>query len=525
MINLPEKNFNEVYEYAKEFWDSLVRETPMSEGSLLGLPHPYVCAGGFFKELYYWDSYFAIMGLSVQGGNGLIKDMVEDFFYLMETYGIIPNGNRTDYLSRSQPPYLSSMIKEVFKYTQDRKWLEKAFQVAKREYHEVWLTDGHLTSTNLSRYYDKNTTYDKRAVKTLKKGICYLAAAEAGWDYSPRFHKALQLNPIDLNSNLYRYERDFALFAQILGEEKEAETWENKATQRRKKVSQLMWDENEGLFYDYNYVKEKKTKYKTVATVHPLWSGLASQAQAQRLSKNISLFDQPGGLSVCDQAYGEKDVQWNYPNGFAMTEYYAVKGIKDYEYDELASELAYKWLKLNVDIFKETGKLWEKYNVVKRNLEAPARYPMQEGIAFNNGVFAALIGKVIIGLDYDIATRQIVLQPSIPEAWSGKDLSIAFSSYLVPWSIKVEVNNSLKSKGQFILKVDSKRDLGSTVIYLPLPKKSGGACLYDGNQRIGEKDFVKIVVSKGDKRRYFKVNLKSLTSKKLKVTSEGKKAQ
>lgn len=428
----PER-FNQLYEYVENQWDVLTRFTPEDKDTLLALPYAYIVPGGIFEEMFYWDSYFTILGLAVQGRNELVKNMVDNFLYLMETYGIIPNANRTYYLSRSQPPYLTSMIKEVLKFDWDEDWLRKAFRVAEREYHEVWLTEGHITPTSLSRYYDQIKEGDPPC------GIHHPAECESGWDRSPRFIEALNLNPIDLNCNLYRYEKDFAIFSHILGKGEDSKEWEEKALLRKNKIDKYMWDEREGFFYDYDYTKDKKTKYKTLASFQTLFSGLAGQEQAEKLVRNLSLFNQTGGLSISDHDYGITNMQWNYPAGWASTQWIVIKGLKNYGYHQLASDLTYKWLKLNVEIFEKTGKMWEKYNVVDRDLKVEERYSMQEGFGWTNGIFAALIGRIIFGLDYDIEKRQLRFQPCVPTEWKQKKLSITFSNYLLSGEIKIEL--------------------------------------------------------------------------------------
>ncbi|HTP70314.1 MAG TPA: trehalase family glycosidase [Dongiaceae bacterium] len=126
---------------------------------LLYLEHPYVVPGGRFNEMYGWDSYFIIRGLVQAGKLELARGMIENFFFEIDHYGSILNANRTYYLSRSQPPFLTSMILSVYNAQKsqgkaDRAWLERAYAYAVRD-HAMWNTDPHLAGdTALSRYYD-----------------------------------------------------------------------------------------------------------------------------------------------------------------------------------------------------------------------------------------------------------------------------------------------------------------------------------------------------------------------------------
>ena len=126
---------------------------------LLYLPSKYVVPGGRFNEMYGWDSYFIIRGLVRDNRIELARGMVENFFFEIEHYGAVLNANRTYYLTRSQPPFLTSMILAVYEAQkaaghEDRAWLEKAYGYAARDY-SLWTREPHLAgSTGLSRYYD-----------------------------------------------------------------------------------------------------------------------------------------------------------------------------------------------------------------------------------------------------------------------------------------------------------------------------------------------------------------------------------
>jgi alpha,alpha-trehalase len=131
----------------------------LSAQGLLYLEHPYVVPGGRFNEMYGWDSYFIIRGLVRDGRVDLARGMVENFFFEIANYGEILNANRSYYLSRSQPPFLTSMIFSVYDAQkaeghEDLAWLEKAYGYAVRD-HDMWTREPLLAGdTGLSRYYD-----------------------------------------------------------------------------------------------------------------------------------------------------------------------------------------------------------------------------------------------------------------------------------------------------------------------------------------------------------------------------------
>lgn len=380
-------------EYIADYWPKLTRYHPKDDESLLGLPHRYLVPAfeeGHefdFNELYYWDSYFMMQGLLDEQHKDLVIGMVENLLYTFERFKIIPNASRTYLMGRSQPPFLTSFILDIYKtYKLDKRWLKRAIKIAQAEYHSVWMgknkPNARLVHDGLSRYYDINYLND-------------LAEAESGWDYTPRFnHKALNYLPIDLNSLLYKYEKDFAYVERLLGNEGEAEKWDAAANQRRIAINKLMWSELKGLYFDYNYAKEHKGSVSSLAAYYPMWAGMVDERQAARLASSLKKFEQKGGLAttdgmqVGDLVPGAMPTQWAYPNGWAPLQYIVVKGLQKYGYEEDARRIAMKWLKTNLNWYNKHGVFLEKYNVVQPN-KPPAKgvYPSQTGFGWTNSVF------------------------------------------------------------------------------------------------------------------------------------------
>jgi alpha,alpha-trehalase len=380
-------------EYIKGYWPKLTRFHPKDDETLVGLPHRYLVPAyeeGHefdFNELYYWDSYFMIQGLMDEEHKDLVVGMLENLLFTFERFKIIPNASRTYLMGRSQPPFLTSFILDVYKaYKLDKRWLKRAVKIAQAEYRIVWMgkakPNARQVHDGLSRYYDINYLHD-------------LAEAESGWDYTPRFnHKALNYLPIDLNSLLYKYEKDFAYAERLFGNEEEATKWDEAANHRRMTVNKLMWSEFKGLYYDYNYVKEHKGSVSSLASYYPLWAGMVDERQAARLATSLKKFEQRGGLATTDALQvsnlvpGGMPTQWAYPNGWAPLHFLVVKGLQKYGYEEEAREIAMKWLKTNLIWFDKHGVFLEKYNVVQPN-KPPAKgaYPSQTGFGWTNSVF------------------------------------------------------------------------------------------------------------------------------------------
>jgi len=388
--------------YIANYWTKLERYNPKDEASLIGLPKPYLVPSYAedhefdYNELYYWDSYFMVQGfLHDPSRKELVMGILEDLAGLFKRFGIIPNGSQLYYLSRSHPPLLTSFILDVYDaYQPGDRWLKEMIDVAKAEYRTVWMgkrkPNARLVYEGLSRYYDFNYLHD-------------LTEAESGWDYTPRFNrKALDYLPVDLNAFLYRYEMDFARAALIADNSKEAATWEAAANKRTRAMERLMWDEGRGEYFDYNYVKERRSLVDSLATYAPMWAGMVNESQAKALVKSLRRFEAQGGLATTDKLPlshyrpGAIPTQWAYPNGWAPLHFMVIKALQRYGYKDEAERIATKWLRTNVDWFTHHGVFLEKYNVVDPD-KPPAKgvYPSQTGFGWTNAVFERLCQEFV----------------------------------------------------------------------------------------------------------------------------------
>lgn len=393
-------------DYIAAYWPKLERFHPKDDDSLLGVPKPYLVPAyeeGHefdFNELYYWDSYFMVQGMFDDQHRELVEGIFEDLTSLLDRFGVIPNASRTYLTGRSQPPLLTSLIFDIYNtYNPGQKWLEKAISHAKDEYQTVWMgtakPHARQVYQGLSRYYDINMTHD-------------LAEAESGWDYTPRFNRhALNYLPVDLNALLYKYEMDFARAARIFDDKREAAKWEQTADARKQTMNKLMWDQGKGLFYDYNYVKEKRGSVSSLAAYFPMWAGMVDGRQAAAMVKALRRFEEKGGLATTDASPldplgkylpGAMPTQWAHPNGWAPLHFMVIKGLQRYGYHQDARRIAMKWLRTNLRWYNEHGVFLEKYNVVAPE-KPPLKgvYPSQTGFGWTNAVFERLCQEYIDG--------------------------------------------------------------------------------------------------------------------------------
>ena len=342
--------------YIDKYWTKVQRLHPQDDESLLGLPKPYLVPSyrektGFdYNELYYWDSYFMIQGMLDNPHQELITGILEDLETLFKRFKVIPNASRTYLTGRSQPPFLTSFIFDLYQqFDLGKPWLKENIEVAKQEYTAVWMgikkPNERQVFRGLSRYYDINYLHD-------------LAEAESGWDMTPRFdRRALNFLPVDLNALLYKYETDFARAARLFDDKREAAQWDDAARVRQAAMNELMWDRTRGLYYDYNYVKEKRSSVNSLATYFPMWAGMVDDKQAAILVKNLRRFENKGGLATTDArplgqfVLGSMPTQWAYPNGWAPLHFVVVKALERYGYHQDARRIAMKWLKTNLQWF------------------------------------------------------------------------------------------------------------------------------------------------------------------------------
>lgn len=393
-------------EYIAGYWQRLERFHPKDDESLLGLPNKYLVPAHEeghefdFNEMYYWDSYFMVQGMLDAEHKDLVVGILENLLHMYKRFKVIPNASRTYLMGRSQPPFLSTFIWDVFDaYDMSDKWLKGAIETAEAEYRTVWMGEAkpnaRMVYQGLSRYYDINYLND-------------LAEAESGWDMTTRFgRKALNYVPADLNALLYKYEMDFARYYRYIKDARTAAKWEVEAEHRAKTMRKLMWSNLRGYYFDYNFAKERRGTVSSLAGFYPMWAGMVDQKQAEHMAKSIRRFEQRGGLATTDGQVvqqmipgaivpGTLPVQWSYPNGWAPLQFIVIKGLMRYGYQDDARRIAMKWLRNNLNWFNEHGLFLEKYNVVSPG-KPPAKglYPSQTGFGWTNAVFEYLCKEFI----------------------------------------------------------------------------------------------------------------------------------
>ncbi len=292
------------------------------------------------------------------------------------------------------------------------------------------MSEPHLTDTGLNRYID----LDKNVCKSVPDTVHHRGIAESGWDNTPRFGDDItNILPVDLNCLLYQYEVDLEQFYRILGKYDDSTIWKKRANKRKKLIEAYFWDDECKFYRDYDI--KNKTFIQNVplslSSYLPLWCGISDQTQAQDCVNKLSLFEKDHGLTTCIEGYSD-NTQWNYPVGWAPLHWFVLIGLRKYDFNNEALRITMKWLRLIAHKFVETGVIREKYNVVDPDARLPGRYGPQRGFGWTNGVFVALLIRVIFGLDYELLETTPRWNPILPLDWRGKNCELYLPSY--PWS-------------------------------------------------------------------------------------------
>ena len=408
-------------EYIESMWGALTRRSSTAYSTLIPLPEQFIVPGGRFGEIFYWDSYFTMLGLRAARKTELLEGMIKNFAYLIDSFGFIPNGNRTYFLSRSQPPFFSLML-ELWAEEKGEEVLVRYLPQLEKEYafwmegeealraggpngvrHVVRLPGGEI----LNRYWDECDTPRPEGYKTdldlanraggPQPGLFrhLRAGAESGWDFSSRWLRdgrnlqsihTTDLAPVDLNCLLLHLERTLARARTGFGDGEQAAHYRRRAGQREEAIQRYLWNRELGCFADFDLVLGAPGTSVTAAMVYPLFFQVATPDQARQTAVLLeNHFLRPGGILT---TLAHTDLQWDAPNGWAPLQWMAYRALVHYGHDDLAGRIRKNWMGAVETGYARTGKLTEKYNVVDLSEGAvDGEYPNQDGFGWTNGVY------------------------------------------------------------------------------------------------------------------------------------------
>ena len=416
-------------EHIDGLWPVLTRSTTDVEkwDSLLPLPEPYVVPGGRFREIYYWDSYFTMLGLAESNRWDKVSDMVANFAYEIDSWGHIPNGNRSYYLSRSQPPFFAFMV-ELLAQHDGNDALKKYLPQMQKEY-SYWMEGGETLQpgqqhkrvvkladgTLLNRYWDDRDTPRPESwvedIATAKSNPNRPAteiyrdlrsAAASGWDFSSRWMdnpnqlstlRTTSIVPVDLNALLYKMEKMIALASKAAGDDAKAAQYEGFANARQKGIETWLWNDKEGWYADYDLKSHKVRNQLTAAALFPLFVNAAAKDRAGKVAAATQAhLLQPGGLATTSVKSGQ---QWDAPNGWAPLQWVAASGLQNYGQNDVAMDVTWRFLTNVQHTYDREKKLVEKYDVSSTGTGGGGgEYPLQDGFGWTNGVTLKMLDLI-----------------------------------------------------------------------------------------------------------------------------------
>ncbi|HTH59699.1 MAG TPA: alpha,alpha-trehalase TreA [Paraburkholderia sp.] len=413
-------------EHIDWLWTGLTRTTTSAPdySSLVPMPKPYVVPGGRFREGYYWDTYFTMLGLQESGHEDLVDDMLDNFAYMIDTFGHIPNGNRTYYLSRSQPPFYSYMVELAAQQEGDGVY-QKYLPALRKEY-AYWMQGEKSTprgsatrnvvvlqdGTVLNRYWDElDTPRDEsyiEDVQTAQKASGrpanqvyrdLRATAESGWDFSSRWFgdnqnlwtvRTTSIIPVDLNSLLFHLEMTIARGCSVAHDFGCVGRFVGHAVRRAEAINRYLWN-RKGYYGDYDWQLGKSRDNQTPAMLYPLMAGVAWPERAHRTAATMqNILLKPGGLAT---SIYDTTQQWDAPNGWAPLHWIAIRGLTHYGRPDLAKDVGTRFLADVENVYNAQQKLVEKYVVEGAGTGGGGggEYPLQDGFGWTNGVTLMLL--------------------------------------------------------------------------------------------------------------------------------------
>jgi alpha,alpha-trehalase len=354
--------------------------------------------------------------------------MVKNCAHMIRKFGFIPTGNRTYFLSRSQPPVFALMVKllashkgrartlvEYLPYMlmEHHFWMKGRRSLSRHEHHAFGRVVEMPNGIVLNRYYDNKTTPRPESLhedtETLAGAdrdpqrlfLDLRAGAESGWDFSSRWFEnphdistihTTDFVPVDLNCLLYQLEETIAEAYRLVLQPLLARRFQAQAEQRKRAILTYCWNKNETFFVDYDLRARRQSGSLTLAAAFPLFAKLATPKQAAAVARRIETdFLKSGGLVTTLHNTGQ---QWDSPNGWAPHQWIAIQGLRNYGHHDLAETIKKRWISANLRVFKESGKLVEKYDVTSDGKGGGGgEYPLQDGFGWTNGVLAALLNE------------------------------------------------------------------------------------------------------------------------------------
>lgn len=403
---------NQVIDYIKSQWDKTIRDDVKNPGhNIISIRKPYTvpCPDVCFTSFFYWDTYFANLGLLLSGRAQQVDDNLNAMKDFVEYFGYVPNC--TGAVNRSQPPVFTRGVYDLYRFTGERGVIEKFIDALMLEIN-FFRTDRTTpcglaayrhcaTNADLDRFYteisarlqlserDREYTVDRR-----KLSADWLGIAESGWDFNPRFvteesrFASSEFAHLDLNCLMYDAERKISEMLAVVGRDKEAKEYAKAAGERKALIDKYMRDEKTGIYYDYNFRKGTLSETLSCASLYVYDVGISDDREAARAI--LSGLELPYGLSTCPYRGEDTYFQWDYPSMWPSNVFFAVCGLYRIGLTEDATRIAGKYMRTVEKSFEKTGQLWEKYDATKGELSVCLEYETPPMLGWTAGVYMFL---------------------------------------------------------------------------------------------------------------------------------------
>lgn len=364
--------------------------------TLLFLPHPYSSGGGSqaaFPEIYGWDTQFINLALLAHGRTEIVRWHILDQLSMIDRFGKVLNGNRTYYLGRGQPPLLPWSVENYLAAKKDDELAVRAYPSLEREYSEYWNGHDHATPIGLSTCRDTGTNSSLTPQQA--------AECEAGLDFTPIFDGDVRrCVPIHINTALVRYAEVMASLAESFGWQQKAAAWRKEAAERTHRINEYCWDEKEGFYFEYDYVRKQRLPFYSLNGYWPLWSGVASKEQARRVVDHLKMFDRPYGLTFTDKDYPSpypqyQALEWAYPEAWPPQQIIATLALERYGYKNEARSVSRRYLENVVTTWEKTALTWERYNAVDGGHTVPLERKEPQPLHGFSSASVVVVGRTV----------------------------------------------------------------------------------------------------------------------------------
>jgi alpha,alpha-trehalase len=376
--------------------EEAIRNDPKK--TLIFLPFPYSSAGGSeskFPELYGWDTQFINLALLEHDRPDIVRWHILDQLTMIDRFGRVLNGNRTFYLGRGQPPMLPWSVKNYLAKHWDEELAIRVYPSLENEYRNYWEGAEHQTPIGLSTCRDLGSNDGLHGAEA--------AECEAGLDFTPIFGGDVRrCVPIHVNASLVIYAQTMAMLADRYGWKDKAASWRKEADERSHRINQYCWDEKQGFYFEYDYIAKKQLPCYSLNGFWPLWAGIASKEQAQRVVDHLKMFDKPYGLTFTDKDYPNPHprfaaLEWAYPEVWPPQQIIVALGLERYGFQSQAKEVSRRYLDNVVTTWEKTGLTWERYNGVEGGHIVPLERAQPAPLHGFSSAAAVVVGRVVFG--------------------------------------------------------------------------------------------------------------------------------